>query len=219
MAHTTIAPGTKASKKQTPKTAALGKVLIAIDQEITAKPIRRFGMIWCCLPRKKLAAELRVSTKTIERCLASATIQYDVCIINEIKTTLLPRNDGKISEEYKYHLLANAMKSIFKKSTGRDIKPKDFGGLTELAKQWPDQFQLRIFQHLMANWGDFAAAYKLSAQVENDISGGGLPFAADWFMEFPNIRMMQAGWRVGLDVYEMHLQDQAANKLAKTFFK
>ena len=67
--------------------------------------------------------------------------------------------------------------------------------------------------------GDFAAAYKLSAQVENDISGGGLPFASDWFMEFPNIRMMQAGWRVGLDVYEMHLQDQAANKLAKTFFK
>ena len=155
--------------------------------------------------------------QTIGRSLNSNKIQYDVCIIKNVKNILLRRNDGKISEEYKYRLLAKAMKKIFKRTTKHDIKVQDFGGLTELAKRWPNKFQLRIFQHLLAHWGDFAAAYKLSAKTQDDIHKCGLPFAGAWFMEFPNIHMMQAGWQVALDVYEMHLQDQSANKVAKTF--
>ena len=92
------------------------------------------------------------------------------------------RNDGKISEEYKYRLLAKAMKNIFKKTIKRDIKPKDFGGLMELAKQWPEGSHLVIFRHLLAHWGDFCATYKFTAQVENDIDKCGLPFAGAWYM-------------------------------------
>ena len=199
--------------------ATVAKLITLIDKEITAKPFRRYGMIWCRLPRKKLASLIGMHIKTVERSLNSDAIQYDLCMINKVKNILLRRNDGKISEECKYRLLANAMKSIFKKSTGRDIKPKDFGGLTELAKRWPNQFQSRIFQHTLANWPDFCVAYKSCAQVENDISGCGLPFAADWYMKFPNVQMMKEGWQVALDVYQMYLQDQAANEIAKTFFK
>ena len=157
--------------------------------------------------------------KTVERSLNSDAIQYDVCMINKVKNILLRRNDGKISDEFKYRLLANAMKKIFKESTGRDIKPKDFGGLTELAKQWPNKFQSRIFRHTLANWPDFCVAYKLTAKTQDDIHKCGLPFAGALYMEYPNIQMLQIGWRVGLDVYQMYLQDQAANEIAKTFFK
>ena len=218
MAYTIISPSTTTSKKKTPSPPALGKVLAAIDQQITAKPIRRFGMVWCRFSRKELASVIGVHTKTIGRCLASDEIQYDVCRIEGIKTTLLRKNDGKNSEEYINRIIAKAMKKEFKKSMGRDIKPKDFGGLMELAKRLPKHFQLRIFRYILTHWGDFAASYKLSAKTQHDIHNCGLPFAGAWYMKYPNVRLMKEGWQVGLQVYEIHLQEQSANKIAKTFF-
>ena len=121
MTYAITLPATEASIKKTPSPTTLDKVLAAIDQQITAKPIRRFGKTWCRFSRNEMAGLTGLHIQTIGRCLNSNAIQFDIVKIDKVKSTILRRNDGKISEEYNYRLLDKAMKSIFNKTTKHDI--------------------------------------------------------------------------------------------------
>lgn len=200
------------------------KLIALVEQTIEEKPRKLGGFVWAERPQPEWAELLGVSIATFRRIIAEPPFVRDrthARLGNRIMVTLLRIGDGTPVKKSPRHI-ANVMQQLFRQKTGRNPGKHGYGCLIGLAEVWPDGHQITIFKLVLNNWLAFMAGFRLRLESGEIVP----PVKKDYAKPVPYLKLnhphlptLRLGASVGVEMFEMHKQEQHALMLSKVHAK
>lgn len=184
------------------------RLIALVEQTIMDTPREFEGHLWAERPQPEWAKLLGVSVATLRRIISKPPFVRERVHASDgyhIPTTLI--RVGAPDQKTPRHL-ANIMRNIYRKATGRVPSDAAWGMLKGCAEHWPEGHQVAIFKLVMNDWPTFIAWF-WTAMDTGQIELGNKK-VKHMKLHHPHIPTIRLGWQVALNLYEAHLQAKAS---------
>ena len=211
-------------KPESKQEIARKKLVALVEQTIAEKPRERDGFLWAERFQAEWAELMGVSVATFRRIISEPPFERDRAhsrLGSKIIVTLLRIGDGTPVKKTPLHI-ANIMRSIFLKKTGRKPNRHAFGCVVGLAEVWPDGQQIEIFSLVINDWLAFMAGFRLRLETGEIAPPVKKTYAKPvpyMKLNHPHIPTIRLGAAVAVELYEMRLQEQQAHASLKKYEK
>lgn len=203
--------------------------------DINGDPQSIDGQLWAgAYSHDEWAQRAGLTVRTFRRLIAKPPFVSTVRGSGSNKRTYLRLG---AAPAYDLRKVQNTMSKIWRERTGCTwTDPRtQYGPICGMAEEWPDGWQVKVFEHALTHWGTFMACTKLEIQAALDVidaaeARGEEPdlFSPDAMLdhvletarrvprrqlqirhlEFPSLGYLRRFCHVALTVYVDHLQDR-----------
>lgn len=204
-----IIPAKKTATVQADEETTLERLIRIVEETIKEVPRDMDGYLWAERSQAEWADLLGVSVATLRRIISKPPFVRERTQASDgSREPITLLRVGEPGEKTPRHL-ANQMKNLWRKRTGRVPSDQGYGCLIGCAEAWGQADAVNVFKAVMADWPAFIAGFWLAVDTGMIDMGG--KTVKHMKLHHPHLPTLRLGAGVALDLYQMQQQAKGAS--------